>query len=133
MNNSILNDLLKEYEKNRLNNIYDAENRKKKIYLSNPRLQEIDDSLAKESIETAKMILKNNSKDNLINLKKGIEKLKIEKQKILENLNLPLNYLDPKFDCPICKDTGYIFENRKNFFMQLFKTKNIQYRVQSKK
>ena len=59
MNNSDLNNLLKEYETTRLNNIYDSENRKKELYLSNPRLQEIDDNLAKLSIDTAKLILKN--------------------------------------------------------------------------
>lgn len=117
MNSSILSDLLKEYEKIKLNNIQDAEYRKKELYLSTPMLQEIDDNLAKKSIETVNLILKNNSKNSLNNLKKDIENLKKEKEKILNNLNLPLNYLEPKFSCPICKDTGYIFEKRENYYV----------------
>ncbi len=115
MNNSTLIDLLKEYEKIRLNNIQDAENRKKDLYLSNPELQKIDDKISRYSIDTAKSILKNNSKEDLNNLKKEIEKLKQEKEKILNNLNLPSNYLEPKFNCSICKDTGYVFNGRKIF------------------
>ena len=117
MNNSILNNLLKEYEKVRINNIHDLESRKKKIYLSNPKLQEIDDKISTLSIETAKQILKNNNKNNLINLKKEIENLKKEKENILKNLNLSLNYLQPQYECKLCKDTGYILENRKNIYV----------------
>ena len=54
MNNSILNDLLNEYEKIRLNNIHDLELRKKELYLSNPKLQEIDDKISNLSINSAK-------------------------------------------------------------------------------
>ena len=112
MNNSILTDLLKEYEKVRINNIHDLEIRKNELYLSNPKLQQIDDEISKLSITTAKLILKNNSKNNLNNLKKEIENLKKEKEGLLKSLKLPLDYLSPKFNCSICKDTGYVFENR---------------------
>lgn len=69
MNNSILNNLLKEYEQKRLEYSRDAEKRKKELYLSNPELQEIDDKLSSISINTAKAILKNNSNEYLNNLK----------------------------------------------------------------
>ena len=60
MNNSVLNDLLKQYEKIRIKNTYELENRKKELSLSNPKLQEIDDKLNSISINTAKLILQNN-------------------------------------------------------------------------
>ncbi|MBR3259709.1 MAG: hypothetical protein IKG09_03035, partial [Mycoplasmataceae bacterium] len=78
MNNSILKDLLKEYDQKRTYSIRDAENRKKELYLSNPKLQQIDDELSKISIESAKSILQNNSKDTLNSLKEKIEELKKE-------------------------------------------------------
>ena len=46
MNNSILNDVLKEYEKKRLSNTYKLEKRKQELYTSNPELKEIDDKLS---------------------------------------------------------------------------------------
>jgi len=62
MNNSVLNDLLKQYEKIRIKNTYELENRKKELYLSNHKLQEIDNELNSLSINTANSIFKNNSK-----------------------------------------------------------------------
>ena len=117
MTNSILNDLLAKYEKVRINNIHDLEHRKQELYLSNPKLQEIDDKISKLSIDTAKLILKNNSENSLNNLKNEINNLKNEKANLLKSLKLPSDYLSPKFNCSICKDTGYVFENRKNYYV----------------
>ncbi len=129
MNNSILNDLLKQYEKTRLNNIHDLEKRKKELYLSNPKLQEIDDKLSNISINTAKSILQKNSCEYLNTLKIEIENLKNEKLKILKSIGLSEDFLTPKYECKICKDTGYIFENGKTSMCNCLKQKiyNIEY------
>ena len=60
------------------------ENRKKELYLSNPKLQEIDEKLSTLSINTAKSILQNNSAESLSTLKENISKLKQEKAKLLK-------------------------------------------------
>lgn len=129
MNNSILNDLLKEYDQKRTHSIRDAENRKNELYLSNPKLQEIDDNLSNISINAAKSILQNNSKDTLEALKAEIEKLKIEKENILKSLNISEEYLSPKFECNKCKDTGYIMHGGKSIMCNCLKQKiyNIEY------
>lgn len=111
MANPILSDLLTQYEQKRLNHVRDAENRKTKLYLENPKLQEIDDKLNSISINCAKEILKSNSPKVLDELKKEIEILKKEKEALLKSINIPKDYLDIKYDCDICKDTGYVFEN----------------------
>ncbi|MCI8965683.1 MAG: DNA replication protein DnaC, partial [Clostridia bacterium] len=36
------------------------------------------------------------------------EKLKYEKACILQEENLPINYLKPTYECSFCQDTGYI-------------------------
>ena len=129
MNNSILNDLLKQYEKTRLNNMHDLENRKKELYLSNPKLQEIDEKLSSLSINTAKSILQNNSAESLSTLKENISKLKQEKAKLLKSLGLSLEYLEPFYNCKLCKDTGYILNNGKTSMCSCLKQKiyNIEY------
>ncbi len=129
MNNSILNDLLKQYEKARLNNMHDLENRKKELYLSNPKLQEIDEKLSSLSINTAKSILQNNSAESLSTLKENISKLKQEKEKLLKSLGLSLEYLEPFYNCNLCKDTGYILNNGRTSMCSCLKQKiyNIEY------
>ena len=129
MSNSILNSLLTEYEKIRLNNIYDLEKRKKELYLSNPKLQQIEEKLSTLSINAAKSILQSNSNNYLSDLKNNIENLKKEKQKIIASLGLPEDYLQLKYECISCKDTGYIFENGKTSMCSCLKQKiyNIEY------
>ena len=84
MNNSILNDVLKEYEKKRLSNTYKLEKRKQELYTSNPELKEIDNKLSEFSINTAKCILQNNSEKYLKDLKKEVQFLKNKKINILK-------------------------------------------------
>lgn len=129
MNNAILNDLLKQYEQKRLAHLRDAENRKKELYLSNPKLQEIDNNISNISIKTAKKILNNNSQKTLDELKKEIENLKKEKENLLNSLNIPRGYLDVQYDCNICKDTGYVFENGLSSMCNCLKQKiyNLEY------
>lgn len=111
MNNSILTNILKEYERKRNFAEKDLENRKQKLYAENPRLEEIDEELSKIGIATAKSLIMKNDPSVLNDLNKKIELLKNEKNNILANLNLPEDYLTPSYSCKICNDTGYVTEN----------------------
>ena len=108
MNNIALTNILKEYEKKRMLAEKELEIRKNKIYSENPRLQEIDDELSKIGISTAKNLLMSNSSELLEQLNNNVNILKKEKMEILNNLNLPLDYLLPNYFCKLCKDTGYV-------------------------
>ena len=107
MANEVLNSLLKEYEKKKLQAELDLEKRKQKLYENVPRLMEIEDELNSFAISTAKSIL-NTGSGSLSALEEKVNNLKKEKLEILQSLNLDSNYLKPFYECPICHDTGYI-------------------------
>ncbi len=107
MSNEVLNSLLKEYEQKKIRAELDLENRKKELYQKIPRLQQIEDELNNFAILTARNILLHNH-FSLEELNQKAEKLKYEKACILQNANLPINYLKPNYECPLCHDTGYI-------------------------
>lgn len=107
MSNEVLNSLLKEYEQKKIKAELDLEKRKEELYQKIPKLQQIDDELNNFAILTAKNILMNNN-SSLEDLKQKAENLKYEKACIIQNANLPNNYLKPYYECPICKDTGYV-------------------------
>lgn len=108
MSNSTLKMLLKEYEQKRLNALLDLDRRKEELYSSSPRLQEIDTELNNFALNTAKSILtSNDSTNSLQELKKKIDYLKEEKQKILNSLNLDDSFFKPNFECAKCEDTGF--------------------------
>ena len=123
MSNSNLETILKEYEKKRLDSIYDADNRKKVLYSNYPRLQEIDDTLGKEAIRLSKLMILNNDKNLLDELNTKISSLKKEKDMILKSLGKDLDYLKPIFECKDCSDTGYIIQNNETKMCHCLKQK----------
>lgn len=118
MADEILNSLLKEYSQKKLQAELDLEKRKEELYNSIPRLRQIEDDLNNFAISTAKNILKNcSSPEEEQELKNKVELLKAEKARILAELNLPDNYLQPFYSCSICKDTGYVSDGGYNMVM----------------
>ncbi len=129
MTNDILNSLLKEYEKKKLQAEQDAENRKDTLYKKVPELANIEEELNSSAINMAKNILMN---DNYNIRKEEFENkialLKLKKEQILKDLNIPSNYLKPNYECNICQDTGYITdENYKTSMCSCLKQKLLDY------
>lgn len=127
MNQTNLKKLLLEYERKRNIEILDAEERKIKIYKKNPRLQEIDNELSKFAILTVKKELKGHSEENVNDLHKKIEKLRKEKDEILESLKIDNSYFLPDYECKTCKDTGYITQNFKTTMCNCLKQKLLDF------
>lgn len=116
MDNSLLKQVLKEYDEKRTRAILEAERRKKELMKINPRLQEIEKELSTNSIQASKAILVADSKEKaslLANLKKKNNSLIKEKNDFIKNLSKENNYLNPHFECKLCKDTGYVQKDGK--------------------
>lgn len=111
MDNSLLKQVLREYDEKRTRAVLEAEIRKKELLKVNPKLLEIENELSKNSIQTAKSILLADSKEKaslIASLKKKNNSLIKEKNEFIKNLSKENNYLNPHFDCKLCKDTGYL-------------------------
>lgn len=109
MSNFTLKNLLKDYEQKRMNAILDLDRRKSALYSSNKRLEEIENELNSFALNTAKAILSEPSKsDSVDDLKEKIDNLKMEKESILNSLNIDDAFFTPNFECILCEDTGYI-------------------------
>ena len=116
MDNSLLKQVLKEYDEKRTRAVQAAEERKKDLMSVNPRLQEIEKELTLNSIQASKAILVSDSKEKaslLASLKKKNNSLIKEKNDFIKNLSKENNYLNPHFECKLCKDTGYVQKDGK--------------------
>ena len=107
MASEILSKLLLEYDQKKRKAELDADKRKEELYTKIPRLQEIENELNNYAINTAKSILQGASY-RITELSTKVANLKSEKEKILIENNISDNYLEPHYECTICKDTGYI-------------------------
>ncbi len=110
MANEILNNLLKEYEQKKLRAEILADERKETLYKKIPRLQTLESEINYSALSTAKDIL-NKNYSALSSLSDKIDSLKKEKESILKENNIDYNYLKPRYECILCKDTGYIQKN----------------------
>lgn len=111
MDNSFLKQILNEYDKKRTKAILEAEQRKKELLDVNPKLAEIEQQLSSISIQAAKSILisEPDKKQKLLkDLKKQTNSLLKEKSAFLKQISKDSSYLDPHFECKLCKDTGFI-------------------------
>jgi len=107
MSSEILSTLLIQYDQKKRRAELDLEKHKEELYAKFPRLQEIETELNNFAINTAKDILKG-STSSLEDLNLKVARLKTEKHKILNENKIPNNFLEPSYECSICKDTGYI-------------------------
>lgn len=111
MDNSLLKQILREYDEKRNKAILEANDRKQELLKVNPKLLEIENELSSISIKASKDILISNEKERvkiLADLKKKTNSLIKEKNSFIKNLSKDNNYLNPRFECNICKDTGYV-------------------------
>jgi DNA replication protein DnaC len=90
----------------------DAENtasqRKAELTFKYPEFQFIESELAKTGYETIKAfsLPKENAEKELVKIREKNKILREERVNLLKALKLPEDYLDVKYTCPICEDTG---------------------------
>ncbi len=111
MDNSLLKQVLREYDEKRTKAIIAADKRKKELLAINPTLADIDNQICCIALQNAKSILLSDSKEKnrlISDLKKKLNSLIKEKNDFIKNLSKENSYLNPHFECKLCKDTGYI-------------------------
>lgn len=111
---------MNEYEDIREKNKKELDKRKQELYAKLPRLKEIDDEMVNLGIRITKAVLmdEENREKLLEDLHKKQTDLKIEKAEILTANKYPKDYLQMKYSCKKCKDTGYVGSERCNCLMQ---------------
>lgn len=111
MDKSILNQFLHEYDVKRNIAIEKAKKRKVDLINANPKLLEIENKIAKNSLTISKSMLladKKNQDILLSNLKKENSKLIKEKKALIKSITNSTTYFSPNFECKLCLDTGYV-------------------------
>lgn len=117
LTNSQYNALMRVYEekqaksRDRLNLHY------QRAYERIPELKTIDDSISLCSLEQAKKLL-NGDKQALSSLKVQIHELGEKRSSLLLAEGFSVDYLEPVYECPDCKDTGYIGNQKCHCFLK---------------
>lgn len=115
MYKDIMREVLGEYEKKRDRNEKSKRLRIQEMYKKIPAIERIDDEIFKTGLSMTKFVIGNPNgyKQAVEETKEKIQALKMERAYLLTESNIPSDYLDLKYDCDNCKDTGYIGNGEK--------------------
>ena len=88
----------------------EAEQRRQEVYDKVPRIKEIEKEINGYSAELSKIIISNrvDRKQASDTIKHKVESLSTEKAFLLTDNGFELDYMDIKYTCPYCKDTGIL-------------------------
>ena len=106
LNNIQYESIIKGYEQTRDRNRYLLEERRELVYQRVPGYQELDASVASISVAQAKLMLEGDE-NALASLRASLKNISHQKKQLLSDAGLPEDYLEPIYDCPDCRDTGY--------------------------
>lgn len=107
LNNMQYESIIKGYEQKQDRNRHELSDRKEQIYKQIPEYQELEDSVSTLSVASMKLILDGDEKAGE-KLHASLQDIAARKQKLLTDAGFPADYLEPIFDCPDCRDTGYV-------------------------
>ncbi|TCW33447.1 DNA replication protein DnaC [Thermohydrogenium kirishiense] len=129
--NNLVQEVLREYEMLRDKSLKEALMRRQEVYKKIPEISNIDDEIKDIGIEISKSIFlkPQKHKELLENLRSRLNALKKKKADLLRSNGYPETYMEQKFECNICKDTGYVNNKRCKCFEQ--KLINLYYRQSS--
>jgi DNA replication protein DnaC len=107
---SVYNIIKNEYDKRQKYAFDSLEARKSEVFAKIPRLEQIESEIHLIGVKYNKMILLGeHPADNIPDeLSDKIENLKKEREMLLKQNGYPDNYLNLLYQCPLCKDTGFI-------------------------
>jgi len=117
LTNSQYDTILRGYEERQIKNRHLLSSRTGQVYEQVEGYKELDASVSSISVEYGKRML-SGDEAALSDLKTALHALSDKKRQLLISAGLPADYLEPIYDCPDCKDTGYINGEKCHCFKQ---------------
>lgn len=111
LSNSQYDAIMRIYKEKQLNNEALLSEHIKEIDEKLPEFKELDEEIATYSVASLKSILGGEG-ESLEEIKGKIDSLTKKKTELLVASGYPSDYLELKYECPDCKDTGYIGDSK---------------------
>ncbi|MBE5905701.1 MAG: AAA family ATPase [Lachnospiraceae bacterium] len=117
LTNSQFDSIRREYDKRQFESRHRVTNHVEELYQRSPRIKEIDRSIASLSVKQAQKLL-DGDQSALKSLRSSLRNLTQEKDSLIQSLGFDLDYIEPQYQCPECKDTGFVNGKKCHCFTQ---------------
>lgn len=99
-----------QYKRDRQQDLLDE--RIEEIYQKYPHIKSISEEIGKMGLKMTKLVISGASEKDIANISEEQNALIKKKNELFVNNNIPLDYLELKYECKNCKDTAFL-ENGK--------------------
>lgn len=97
----------REFEARRLSHMKDMQKKLNNAYAAYPRLGHIDEEVASLNMKKVRIRLGVSTEDGSY-IDDTLADLSLERKSLLECAGFKDGVVEPEYDCPICKDTGFV-------------------------
>lgn len=117
LTNAQYNGIMHEYEIKQQKNRAEADRRRGYVYAHVPGYKELDESVSRISVDFEIERL-NGGNQSMDVLRTKLAHIAVQKKALLTEAGLSEDYLTPSYECPDCRDTGYIGNEKCHCFRQ---------------
>ena len=107
LNNSQYNAIMRIYNQRQLQDKYEQDLRRQEVYERIPQVKQIEDEISSQAVACARRLLEGDPGARAA-LKAHIEDLKEQKEVLLTAYGFAPDYMELRYHCGECQDTGYI-------------------------
>lgn len=108
---------MREYSARQTLSRHKLDRRTAEVYERVPEYARLSDKVGNLAADAAKASIHGNSSE-LANIKSTTEELSLQMKNLLSASGFPSDYLEPVYECPLCKDTGYVGNDKCSCFKQ---------------
>lgn len=135
LTNSQYNTLIRVYEEKQLRNRRNEEEKLKALHAGIPEYTELSNQISSLSLAHARQLL-DGDEGALKSLKTSLAELREKREELLLAHGITPDFLETRYDCPDCRDTGYIGREKCHCFKQaeislLYEQSNIKELLES--
>lgn len=112
LSNSQYQEIMRDYQAQQLRNKHAQDERVQEIYREIPAVRELDQEVSSRAVLRAKELL-HGDQEALTRLREEIADLREQKTILLSSRGYPADYMDMRYRCTDCSDTGYTKEGKK--------------------
>ena len=107
LSNSQYDAIMRIYSSRQLEDRHQQERRCREVYEKVPQVRMIEDEIGAQAVAGARKLL-DGDPDAVEELKRRIRDLREQKAVLLASAGFPPDYMEMRYHCPDCRDTGYI-------------------------
>lgn len=117
LSNSQYDSIMRVYNRIQLEKKRELDERTREVYDKIPAVREMNEEISSAAVRSARQLLEGDV-SAVEKLRRIIADLKEERQVLMEAYGYPADYLEIKYECPDCRDTGYLEGKKCHCFRQ---------------